>query len=133
MNIKEILLNGGSVSFNYKEKSKDWVGTSRILSFSGGWGLEPKIILEIPTLKIKGRKEFDFKEIDEAISVFKEITFNKKNLCYKQHESMVNLFNQGFDLDLDDEKDFKTTEKERKKLIKKQETRTQSSYFKNKQ
>ena len=26
MNIKEILLNGGTVKFNYKEDENDWVG-----------------------------------------------------------------------------------------------------------
>lgn len=38
MNIKEILLNGGSVKFPYKEKDEDWVSeASRIDSKEIDW------------------------------------------------------------------------------------------------
>ncbi len=119
MNIKEILLSGGSIRFSYKEKKKDWIGEARIYSLSGGFGLKPKIILEIPTLEIKGRAEFEYNDMDNAIVLFEKLVFNKKNLCFKWHEAMVNLYNQGHvDLDLDNDDDYQLMNKERLRLIK---------------
>lgn len=110
--MKEILLSGGSVSFPYKEKPKEWVGTAKISGFSGGFGIKPKVIVEVPCIEIHGRKEFDFKEIDEAIKTFNNLILRPKNICYKMTESMIELYNQGdTDLDLDDVKDLKKVRK----------------------
>ena len=106
MDIKEILLAGGSVSFSYKEKVNEWVGTAKINAFSGGMGMSPCINVEIPCTDIKGRKEFNHANIDEAVSLFNNLVFREKNLCYKMAESMVELHNQGQDLDLDIPKDL---------------------------
>lgn len=104
MTTKEIILAGGSVSFSYKQKEKEWVGTAKIYGFSGGWGMKPHITVEVPTYEIApgGRKEFEWNQIDEAISIFEKLVFRKENLCYKMTESMVELFNSGdTNLDLD--------------------------------
>ena len=109
MTTKEILLAGGKVEFSYKEKKKEWVGTARIYGFSGGWGMKPNIIVEIPTIDLApgGRKEFEFKDIDEAISSFESIVFRPKNLMYKMAESMIELYDSGeTELDLEDENDL---------------------------
>lgn len=119
MDIKEILLNGGCVTFSYKEKKKEWVGSAKIFSLSGGFGLKPKIIVEVPTLEIKGRAEFVPEDIDKAVELFERLVFCKKNLCYKKHKAMVNLYRKGLDLELDLDEDFKLMEKERLSLIKK--------------
>jgi len=114
MDIKEILLSGGSISFSYKEKPKEWVGTAKIYSFSGGWGLKPHISVEVGTVDLapRGKKDYDYNQIDEAVSTFKSLVFRKKNLCHKMHESMIELYNSGeTDLDLDDEKDLKKVRK----------------------
>jgi hypothetical protein len=116
MDIKEILLNGGYVTLNYKENKKALMSSAKIISFSGGFGMSPKIILEIPTLEIKGRKEFDFKDIDLAINLFEKIVFSEKNLCYKMHQAMINLVENDLDLDIKD--DFELMETERLRLIK---------------
>lgn len=112
MDIKEILLNGGYVNFSYKEKKEEWVGSAQIMSFAGGYGIKPKIIV-----KVKESVEFPLKDIDEAIELFKKLVFCKENLCYKQHQAMVNLYEKGLDLDLDVDEDFELMEKERLTLI----------------
>lgn len=104
MTTKEILLAGGSVSFSYKEDPEEWVGTASIRGSSGGFGMKPCIRVEMPTADIArgGSKEFDYKDIDEAVSIFESLVFRKKNLCYKMAESMNELYNSGeTDLDLD--------------------------------
>ena len=118
MTTKEILLAGGRIEFSYKEQPEEWVGTARIYGFSGGFGLEPNIKVEIPTIDLApgGRKEFDFKDIDEAISTFESIIFRPKNLMYKMAESMIELYNSGeTELDLEDEKDLAKVRKLQKK------------------
>ena len=117
MNIKEILLSGGDVSFPYKEKEKDWVGTAKIGSIEGVLGLTPGIVLQVPTLEIKGRKEFKFEEIDETVSLFTKLVFNKKNLMYKRYETTIELYNEGYtQLDLEIEEDYKLVKERQKKL-----------------
>lgn len=87
MDIKEILQQGGRVSFPYKEGKEEWMGNANILAFSGGYGLGAKIILEVPTAEIKGRKEFPIDQVDEAVVLFKKLVMNKKNLAYKMQLS----------------------------------------------
>lgn len=118
MTTKEILLSGGGISFPYKEKETEWVGTARIYSFSGGWGMKPHISVEIPCSEIEGKKDYDYNQIDEAISVFNSLVFRPKNWSYKMHETMVELYNEGeTNLDL-----------ERKEHYKKVKTRQQDKW-----
>lgn len=70
-----------------------------------------------PIHEINGRKKFSYDQIDEAISTFKQLAFNPQNLCYKQHEAIINLYNKGIELDLEIEEDFKMMETERLALI----------------
>ncbi len=125
MTTKEIILAGGTVSFSYKEDPKEWVGTASIRGSSGGCGLKPCIRVEIPTPDIArgGSREFDFKDIDEAISVFESIVFRPKNLMYKMAESMIDLYNLGEEeLDLDNKEDLakvRKLQKEKQKNEKK--------------
>lgn len=118
MNIKEIILNGGRVEFNYKEKVKEYIDSASIYGFSGVHNIKPKVIVTIPTIEIKGRKEFDYCDIDEAISLFERLVLNKKNLCYKMDEAILNLYNNGIILDLDKEEDIKIMMEERLRIIK---------------
>ena len=89
MNIKEILLSGGSVSFSYKETVTEWLGTATITSFCGGYGMNPSINVNIPTGVIHGRKSFKYDEVDKAITLFETIVFCEKNIWYKHHEAMI--------------------------------------------
>jgi len=116
MNIKEILLAGGNVSFSYKEKPKEWVSTARIVGFSGGFGMKPKIIVEVPCKEIKCRQEFQWDDADNAVNLFKELVFRPKNLCFKMDESMVELYKNGeTKLDLDIPEDLKKVRKLQRK------------------
>lgn len=115
LNIKEILLNGGYVSFSYKENITDWVGEAKITSLCGGFGMKPIIYVSVPTRD--GRKEFKPNEIDSAIELYEKLVFNKKNLWYKHYEAMINLYNRGYSIDLEIQEDFDMYEKERLSLI----------------
>lgn len=115
MNIKEILLAGGIVSFDYKEDKNSWMGTAKIISFCGGFGMKPSILVEIPTMEIEGRKSFEYSKIDEAIKIFKRIVFNEKNLCFKRYEAIIEI--DDCHIDLDEDKDYERMEEMRKKLI----------------
>ncbi len=117
LNIKEILLNGGYVSLSYKENITDWVGKAEIISFACGFGMKPYILVSVPTISIKGRKEFKTSEIDSAIELYEKLVFNKKNLWYKHYEAMINLYNRGYSIDLEIPEDFDMYEKERLSLI----------------
>ena len=114
MDIKEILLNGGTVSFSYKENKEGWMQTANIHSFVYGGICD--VVVEVPTLEIRGRKEFKHEEMDEAIALFKRLVFCEKNLCYKRHEALVNLKEENLDLDL--EEDYELLESERNKILK---------------
>ena len=121
MDIKDILKSGGTVSLDYKEDSKEWVGTAKIRSFSGGFGCKPGIMVEVPTLEIKGIKYFAHDEFDEAISLFKKLVYNRKNLRFKIHEAISHFTANGEDIDLDIERDFAMVENKRLELIKQYE------------
>lgn len=118
MDIKEILLNGGHVSFPYKEEPEEWVGSAKIISLSGGFGMTPKIIVEVPCLEIQGRKEYTFDEIDSAVEKFKELVFRKKNLMFKMHQAMLELHKNGeTELDLDEDEDLNKVREVQSRLI----------------
>lgn len=121
MDIKEIILNGGTISLPYKDDEKEWMGKAEIYGFSGGFGMEPKIIVTIPTIELErgGRKEFKWNEIDEAVSIFKKLVYRKENLCYKMTEAMIQLYDTGEDdIDLDEPEDLKKVRTLQKKLQK---------------
>lgn len=115
--IKEILLNGGSVEFAFKENPKEWVGTAKMHIFSGGFGMTPKIIVSVPCMKVGGRKEFELSDIDNAIDLFVETVLTPDNLWYKNSEAMINCCLKGYDLDLESKADFQILETERLRLI----------------
>jgi hypothetical protein len=121
MTTKEILLAGGGLSFPYKEDEKEWVGTARIYSFSGGWGMKPHISVEVGTIDLcpGGKKDYEFSQIDEAIATFESLVFRPKNWSYKMHETMVELYNEGetnLDLEIKEHyKKVKSRQKEKQK------------------
>jgi hypothetical protein len=123
MEIKDILKSGGSVSINYKENSKDWVGSSKIYSIPGAFGIKPRIIVEVPTLEINGRKEFSPDEIDEAISLFKRLTFRRKNLWFKMHEAITHFTSKGESVDLEIKGHFIMVDEKRLELIEEYENK----------
>jgi hypothetical protein len=114
MNIKEILLNGGTVKFNYKEDENDWVGEASIYYFSGGYGLESKIIVTIPCREIHGRAEY--LDLDEAIDVFMKLVFRDKNIMIGNHQAMIELEKEGYEIDLDSESDRSLLEQKKSQL-----------------
>lgn len=101
MDIKEILLNGGTVEFPYKEKEKEWVGKASIYYFSGGYGCDSNIIVSVPCKD--GRAEYS--DIDEAIKFFLKLVFRDKNKMIGNHQAMLELEKEGYNLDLDNTKD----------------------------
>lgn len=123
MNIKEILLNGGSVRFPYKEKNTEYISDAKITFSSGGFGLKPKIIIEAPTSSIRGRTELDPGKIDSAVELFENLVFNKKNLCFKWHEALVSITSVDPDFDLEEKSSFNKFEKIRLELIKDNKTK----------
>ena len=114
MNIKEILLNGGSVKFSYKEKEEDWVSEASIYYFSGGWGMDSKIIVTIPCEEIHGRAEYT--DLDEAIDVFMKLVFREKNMMFGNHQAMLELEKEGYELDLDEKEDRDALNRKKEQL-----------------
>jgi hypothetical protein len=114
MSIKEILLNGGTVKFDYKESENDWVGEASIHYFSGGYGLESKIIVTIPCREIHGRAEYS--DLDEAIDIFMKLVFRDKNIMIGNHQAMIELEKEGHEIDLDRESDRDLLEQKKSQL-----------------
>lgn len=114
MNIKEILLNGGTVSFTYKEKKESWVSDASICYFSGGYGLDSKIIVTVPCEEIHGRAEYT--DIDEAIDVFMKLVFREKNMMLGNHQAMLELEKEGYELDLDEKEDRDALNRKKEQL-----------------
>ena len=120
MNIKKLLLEGCTISMSYKEKPKEWVGETKIHIFEGGCGCEPKIIVEGNYCN-GYRKEFEVKQIDEAIKYFSDNTFSQKNLRYKMNEAVRIISENNPEFDLDEKEDLETVMKARELIIKKSE------------
>ena len=89
---------------------------AKIYGFSGGGGLEPKIVLEVPCSDTNGRREFNYSEIDEAIRLFISLVFREKNIAYKLSESIREL-SESY-IDIDNESDFIKVMKLRNQKIK---------------
>lgn len=119
MEIKEILLNGGSVSMHYKKSRYDWMSYVKIYGLEGGLGLQPKIIIESPVFS---RAEYSWNEIDAAVKFYESIVLNKRNLCYKMTQAMLQLHAQGFtSLDLEDPSHLEMVEMTRLGMIREEE------------
>jgi len=117
--MKEVLQEGGYIEFPYKTEETEWVGTAAIRGFSLGYGIKPKIVVEIGNVNfaIGGRKEYSWDSIDEAVSDFTKFVLSPDNLCHKQKEAMLQLYNEGYhDLDLDNPEDLKLVRDRQKKL-----------------
>lgn len=114
MELKEFLLEGGSITFPYKENKKDWVSEVRLHLFNGFYSL-PKVFIESPT----GLQTFPLENIDVAISCYIDTIFSEKNLYYKMSPTLreFNLREDFVDLDNDD--DMERVEKARKFKFKK--------------
>ena len=103
INIKQLLLEGAVIELPYQEEKIDWVGTAKIHIFAGYFSL-PNVIVQIPKVI---DKEYPISEIDLAIKVFTKAIFNKKNLQYKMHETLIELNGKENYLDLEIEEDYK--------------------------
>lgn len=105
MNIKEILLSGGTVEFPYKEKKNEWVDKVSIFIYSGQLSFKkPSIVMTGIYLE---RDEFGIEDLDEAIEKFEHHVFNKKNLMWKMNEVLVELSSNNDFVDLDRDEDLK--------------------------
>lgn len=100
MDIKDFILSGGSLSYSYKFKPTDWVGTATIQFFQGYFE-QPKI-----TIKIDVCKEWSIEQIDEAIKYFTDTVFNKKNLWWGVEKIISEFHTKGEYIDLEDEDDY---------------------------
>lgn len=79
--IKELLLEGFSLTFPYKENKIDCVGDALLFIFIGYYS-KPKIIFR----SNYHNKEYDLKDIDNAIQFYIDTVLNEKNLWYKIDE-----------------------------------------------
>ncbi len=97
MDLKEFLLEGGTIVFPYKDKDDDWVGEAKINIFSGDHSL-PKVFVDT-TLELK---VFTLGKLDEAIDFYTNHVFNAKNLWYKMKPALreFNLRENWVDLEL---------------------------------
>ena len=100
MELKEFLLEGGHISFPYKENRKEWLETSRLHIFSGDYSL-PKVHVDT-TMELK---TFPLEELDVAIDYYINEVLNEKNLWYKMSPTLreFNLRKDFFDLEEDDD------------------------------
>ena len=116
-NMKEILLNGGSISYSYKASKTSWITESKIAIITSGWENPhgTKIVIQS---EVCGWKEFKLEEIDEAITYYKSIVFNKKNLWYMVPVVMMELIKQSIFFDMEIDADYKKIMKLRNKKIK---------------
>jgi hypothetical protein len=117
--MKEVLLAGGYIEFPYKAKENEWVGMAKLSGHALGCGIKPKIVAEIPNAKFVkgGRKEYEWNQIEQAVSEFISFVLNPDNLCYKQTEAMLELYNEGYlNIDLDNSEDRKLV-RDRQKLL----------------
>jgi len=103
MNIKELLLEGCTISFPHKADINDWVGDVKITIY-GGYFCKPKIMID----GYRGGEEWDFTDanLDIAIARYTEIVFNKENLYYKMPVITRELNQKGEYHDLDSESDY---------------------------
>jgi hypothetical protein len=116
MNIKELLLEGCRISMPYKNEPEQWVGETKIYIFSGGFGCEPKLIVEGDYCN-GYRKEFELNQLDDAIEYFNENAFNKENLWYKMNQVMCDLASKDNNIDLEDPDDYKAVMEARELLL----------------
>lgn len=75
MDLKEFIFKGGSLEYPYVDTEDGWVGTAKIHCFGD------EVIVEVPSAKIRGRKDFDLKEIDKAIDFYISLIKDKNNRC----------------------------------------------------
>lgn len=117
--MKEILQNGGKITFSYKEKKEDWISEVSLHVFLGGWGLKPKYIVQGSTgrIGIGGIKEFPITALDEAVKFFHDIVMTPINLWYKHYETILKMDEEECYINLENEVDYKKYEKIRLSLI----------------
>lgn len=110
MDIKQLLQEGCRISMPYKTDPEQWVGETKIYIFSGGFGCDPKLIVEGDYCN-GYRKEFEVSQLDEAIKFFKENAFNSKNLWYKMSPVMCELASKDNNIDLEDVDNYNAVRK----------------------
>lgn len=99
--MKELLLQGYTISMPHKTNPKAWLGDVSIRIFSGGCGIAPKVC-------IMGNEHKDFKldELDDAIAYYESLIYSKNNMWYKMPEAIRTVAQHDPSIDLDDEDDF---------------------------
>lgn len=101
MDLKDFLLDGGRISYSYKTRYEEWVGSVNIFIFAGYYK-KPYIIIDGDITPI----HFPLNEIEKAIDHYKSIVFNPVNIMYKMHETVCELCEKGEEIDLDNEETF---------------------------
>lgn len=110
--IKEILDNGGKVSFSYKRENNHYMGEAYIVNIISGYS-EPNTYVSIGGYS----KEFKIDQQSEAIDFFISEVLTEKNKVYKWHEALVEFSKINPYFELEDETDFETFNGIRQKII----------------
>lgn len=101
--IKQILLTGGVVYFSFKEDKEEYIGEAKvhICNYAFGSDKSPKIISEIPTVKLApgGRKEYELSDIDKAVTEYCQLVFSTNNFMYKHFDAVLELKLQNRNID----------------------------------
>lgn len=97
MNIKEILLAGGSVKFAYKRKIDEWFGDIYIHLYSPSMfeGNDAEDVLVIAGSG--GDFRFPISQVDEAIVKFLDLAYADENVGMFQKKAMANLKIKDYD------------------------------------
>jgi len=112
MDLKEFLLEGGSIIFPFREKGEDWVGEAKIEVSLGKQSL-PEVIVDTTMNFLK----FSLEKIDEAIEYYEKHVFCEKNMWYKLAPALRD-FNLREDwVSLDDKADYERIERKRRGLL----------------
>lgn len=101
MDIKQLLLDGITLTIPYKRALKEWVGEVKIYVFAGYWK-KPSVIIDGSV----ERMEWPLEQIDEAINHFKGVAFSPSNIMYKMQAAIIEVVESGDDVDLDNQKSF---------------------------
>ena len=102
MDIKELLLNGCIISMPYKQEKDEWVGDAKLYIFDGYFEVKPKICFD----SSYHRKEWEIKDIDQAIDFFFKTAFSSENLWYKVPEVQRELNEKRKFFDMEIEEDY---------------------------
>jgi len=111
--MRELLLNGLTLSAEYKISPEDWVGKVSIRIFEGGMGIQPLVIVDGDI----HRMEVGIEYIYEAIQYFGDAVYSSNNLRFMHLQAMLNISKVCPNIDLEIDEEHELYEKERQWLV----------------